>query len=116
MRIEDILAKYLFLFLKHLSIELNHASLLAKLHQLPSKSILRKIITTQPKHSFPSRQVLFTYIDSVEFDPEESCQFLQPLQRKQFYSSNNGQPFMQCLCHRSPNNVKTTRKIKFKHK
>jgi len=92
---EEILSRFLFLFLKHLSIELTHFAILTNHQQLPKKSILRKsynennsILLTQ---SFNRPKVFFTHIDSFVFDPQLPCHFLNQLQREQFYVSINDQ-------------------------
>jgi len=124
---EEILARFLFLFLKHLSIELNNLVILTNHHQLPKKSILRKsydknlslnqnnsILITQPIKYFNRRKVLFTHVDSYEFDPQIPCRFLNQPQRKEFYFSTNNQQ-MQCLCHhQSKTNYQNKYKIKLK--
>ncbi|UJR27040.1 hypothetical protein I4U23_008344 [Adineta vaga] len=123
--IEEILARFLFLFLKHLSIELNHLVILTKHHQTPLKSILRKAsekITSFHQNnsisltqSITHRKVLFTHIDSLEFDPQYPWHSLKYFHRQQFYSSNKDSLFIQCLCHRSKKiNFKTKHKIKLK--
>jgi hypothetical protein len=109
--IEEILARFLFLFLKHLTIELSNLIILTNNHRLPRKSILRNsydknfplnqnnsVILTQPIESLNPRKVFFTHIDSFEFDPQIPCRFINQPQREQFYSSTNDSQ-MQCLCH-----------------
>ena len=101
---EEILAKFLFLFLKHLSIELSNLIILTNNHQLPKKSILRKsydknlslnqnnsLLLTQQTESSNPRKVLFTHVDSFEFDPQIPCKFLSQPHREQFYLSTNDQ-------------------------
>lgn len=100
---EEILARFFFLFLKHLSIELNNLTILTNHHhhQLPKKSILRQtydknlslnqnnsIFITQPIRKYINhRKVLFTHVDSYEFDPQIPCRFLRQPQRQKISSS-----------------------------
>lgn len=99
---EEILARFFFLFLKHLSIELNNLTILTNHHhQLPKKSILRQtydknlslnqnnsISITQPIRKYINhRKVLFTHVDSYEFDPQIPCRFLRQPQRQKISSS-----------------------------
>jgi len=124
---EEILARFIFLFLKHLSIELNHLAIVKNHHRLPKKSILRKsydknlslnqnnsILLTQQTASLNRHKVLFTHVDSFEFDPQIPCRFINQSQREQFYVSTNNQQ-MQCLCHhQSKTNYQNKYKIKLK--
>jgi hypothetical protein len=125
---EEILARFIYLFLKHLSIELSNLIIIKTNHQLPKKSILRKscdknfslnqnnsLLLTSQTEPFNRRKVSFTHVDSIEFDPQIPCQFLSQPQREQFYLSTNDQQ-MQCLCHHhdSKINFKNKCKIKFK--
>ncbi|CAF1015791.1 unnamed protein product [Adineta steineri] len=114
---EEILARFLFLFLKHLSIELSNFIIMTNHHRLPTKkSILRKNFSLNQNNSInlTHRKVLFTHIDSFEFDPQIPCRFINQLERKEFYSSLNHSQ-MQCLCHHeSKINFKNKCKIKLK--
>ncbi|CAF3614514.1 unnamed protein product [Rotaria socialis] len=123
--IEEILARFIFLFLKHLSIELSNLIIMKNNDRQPKKSILRKssdknlslnqnnsIILTQKSKSLIRRKVLFTHVDSYEFDPQMPCRFINSPQREQFYLSPNDKQ-MQCLCHR---NLKATFQNKSKIK
>ncbi len=118
--IEEILARFLFLFLKHLSIELTHLTILTNHQQLPKKSILRKsynknlslnqnnaVFLTQPTESSNRPKVFFTHIDSFVFDPRIPCQFLNQPQRESFNLSSK----MPCLCH---HHLKTNYQNKYK--
>jgi hypothetical protein len=106
--IEVILARFLFLFFKHLTIEISNLIILTNNHQLPRKSILRNsyernfqnnsVILTRPIVALNHRKVLFTHIDSFEFDPRIPCRFINQPQREHFYSSINRSQ-MKCLCH-----------------
>jgi hypothetical protein len=109
--IEEILSRFLFLFLKHLTIELSNLIILTKNQRLPRKSILgnsyaknfqlnqnSSVILTPPIESLNHRKVFFTHIDSFEFDPRIPCRFINQLQREHFYSSTKHSQ-MQCLCH-----------------
>ncbi|CAF1047382.1 unnamed protein product [Rotaria sp. Silwood1] len=125
--IEEILARFIFLFLKHLSIELNNLIIIKNNYRLPKKSILRKsydknlslnqnnsILLTQQTESLTRRKVLFTHVDSFEFDPQIPCRFISVPRREQFYLSTNDQQ-MQCLCHHHlKTNLKNRSKIKLK--
>jgi hypothetical protein len=115
--IEEILERFLFLFLKHLNIELTHLMILTNHQQLPKKSILRKslplnqnnaALLTQQTESPNRSKVLFTHIDSFIFDPRIPCQFLNQPQREPLNVSNT---ILQCLCHR---NLKTNHQNKYK--
>lgn len=117
---EEILAKFLFLFLKNLSIELNNLAILTNHHhQLPKKSILRKSSDNKNlslnQNNSNHRKILFTHIDSYEYDPQIPCRFLRQPERKEFYSSNNNHQ-MQCLCrhHQSKKNYQNKYKTKLK--
>jgi hypothetical protein len=122
--IEEILSRFLFLFLKHLTIEISNLIILTNNHRLPRKSILRNsyernfqnnsAILTRPIESLNHRKVLFTHIDSFEFDPQIPCQFINQPQREHFYSSTNHSQ-MQCLCHRH-SKIQVTNKCKIKLK
>ncbi|CAF1297077.1 unnamed protein product [Rotaria magnacalcarata] len=125
--LEEILARFIFLFLKHLSIELSNLIIMKNNDRQPKKSILRKssnknlslnqnnsVVLTQKLKSLTRRKVLFTHIDSYEFDPQIPCRFINSPQREQFYLSPNDKQ-MQCLCHRHlkasfQNKSKTKRK------
>jgi hypothetical protein len=122
---EEILARFIFFFLKHLSIELNNLAILTNHHRLPKKSILRKsydqtlslnqnnsvLLTQQIDHR---RQVFFTHVDSFEFDPQIPCRFLRPSQRKEFSFSTNPHQ-TSCLCHqKSKTDYPNKSKIKLK--
>ena len=125
MTVEEIFARFLYVFLKHLIIELNNLSIIKNNYQSPKKSILRKfrdqkfsfnqnnsMILTQQSESFSHRKVLFTHVDSLEFDPQTPCRFVRLPRRKRFYLSTNDQQ-MQCLCH---HHLKTNKsKIELKH-
>ncbi len=125
---EEILARFIFLFLKHLTIELSHLIIVKNNHQLPKKSILRKsydktlsfnqnnslLSSFQTESLNNRRKVSFTHVDSFEFDPQIPSKFLGLPQREQFYLSTNDQQ-MQCLCHHySKINLKNKCKIKLK--
>jgi len=126
---EEILARFIFLFLKHLSIELSTLAIIKNHHQLPKKSILRKsydknfslnqnnsVLLTQQTECLNRRKVLFTHVDSYEFDPQIPCRFLNQPQREQFYFSTNNQQ-MQCLCHhQSKINYQNKYKIKLRRR
>ena len=123
--VEEILARFLCIFLKHLIIELNNLSSIKNNYQSSKKSILRKFhdqkfsfnqnnskILTQQAESFNHRKVFFTHVDSLEFDPQTPCSFVSLPRRKRFYLSTNDQQ-MQCLCH---HHLKTNKsKIELKH-
>jgi len=124
---EEILARFIFLFLKHLSIELSTLAIITNHQRLPKKPILRKsydknlflnqnnsVCLTQPIECLNRRKVLFTHVDSFEFDPQIPCRFLNQPQRKEFYFSTNNQQ-IQCLCHhQSKTNYQNKYKIKLK--
>jgi hypothetical protein len=120
---EELLARFLFLFLKHLTVELSHLFTLPNHHPSPLKSILRrpaeKLTPLNPNHpvvslsSVEQRRVLFTHIDCLEFDPQLPGRFLDHPRREQFYTSG-ADSHMQCLCHQSKISFKAKCKIKRK--
>ena len=106
---EEILAKFLFLFLKHLSIELSNLIIITNNHGLPKKSILRKsydknlslnqnnsVILTQSIGSLNHRKVFLHILIHSIFDPQIPCQFLNQPQREQFYVIKCNDQQMQC--------------------
>lgn len=99
---EELLASFLFLFLKHLSLELSHLVIVSNHQRTPSKSILRtsrslfeQLLSLNQNNSLhlseePSmtrRQVFFSHIDSFSFDPRVPCRFLGQLLRQPLSSS-----------------------------
>lgn len=98
--IEQVLARFIFLFLKHLTIEINNLMVNKTNDHLPKKSILRKSydknnpinqnnsirLTNRTKMS-SRRKVFFTHVDSFEFDPRMPCKFINLSRHKKFYLS-----------------------------
>ena len=99
---EELLASFLFLFLKHLSLELSHLLIVSNHQRTPSKSILRtsrswfeqllsfnqnNSLHLSEEASMTRRQVLFSHIDSFSFDPRVPCRFLGQPSRQPLYSS-----------------------------
>ena len=113
---EELFATFLFLFLKHLFLELSNLLIVANHHRLPRKSILRPARSVHELNhrlcrnqnsssdltsiaSLRRRQVLFTHVDSFQFDAQVPCRFLRRPQRQPFSLPVDDQ-YILCYCHR----------------
>lgn len=105
---EENVARFLFLFLKQLSLEFSHLKIVSNhYHHRPKKSILRhsssSIDSNLPlnqNHYQPipiRRQVLFTHIDLFAFDPQVPCRFVGQPSRQQLLTFESSQTSIKCL-------------------